>query len=185
MMSISSDDQDMENVWVGRRKLLAELSSKYLAIEKSNWLTTFAESISPSAMIPQHRLADLLDQVRRAQVSKCLYHNPSSSRPPSLFVDHMCDEHDFPLRPSVELSQSDGEVWFVDFSYNGKFLAASGQSNVVVIYDTHTFNVRHRLGEHHGSVVYVSWSPDNSKLITCCQDAKARLWDMSVSSSAS
>ena len=135
-------------------------------------------------MIPQHRLADLFDQVHRSQISKCLYHNPSSSRPPSLFVDHMCDQNDFPLRTSMELSQSDGEVWFVEFSHNGKFLAASGQSNTVIVYDTHTFDVRHRLGEHDRSVVYVSWSPDDSKLITCCQDAKARVWDITVSISA-
>ncbi|KAL9124354.1 MAG: hypothetical protein Q9217_006310 [Psora testacea] len=162
MVSESSEGQDMDTIWDSRQKLLAGLS----------------RFVSPSAMIPQHRLVDLLDQVHRAQVSKCLYHNPLSSRPPSLLVDHMCDQNEFPLRPSIELSQSDGEVWFVEFSHNGKFLAASGLSNTVLVYDTRTFDVRYRLGEHHRSVVYVSWSPDDSRLITCCQDAKARVWDM-------
>ena len=131
-------------------------------------------------MIPQHRLADLLDQVHQGQISKCLYHNPPSSRPPSLFVDHLCDQNDFPLRNSIELSQSDGEIWFVDFSHNGKFLAACGESRTVIIYDMGTFDVRHRLSEHEKPVVYVSWHPDDSKLITCCQDSKARIWDMMV-----
>ena len=139
------------------------------------------EFISPSVMIPQHRLADLLTQVHQGQVSKCLYHNPSSSRPPSLFTDHICDQNDFPLRTSMELTQTDGEVWFVCFSHNGKYLAACGESRTVVIYDVPTFDVHHKLLEHDGHVVYVAWSPDDSRLITCCRDGKARIFDMRVS----
>ena len=139
--------------------------------------------ISPSIMIPQHRLAELLDQVHRGQVAKCLYHNPSVSRPASLFVDHMCDQNDFPLKASLELTQTDGEVWFVEFSHDGRFLAACGESRAVVIYDTRTFDVRHKLLEHTGHVVYLTWSPDDTKLITCCRDAKARIWDVAVSQS--
>ena len=132
-------------------------------------------------MIPPHRLADLLDQVHRGQISRCLYHNPANRRPPSLFVDHMCDQSDFPLRTSVELSQNEGEVWFVDFSHNGKYLAACGESRTVLVYETQSFDIRHKLLEHGSHVVYVTWSPDDSKLITCCRDAKARVWDMIVS----
>lgn len=148
-------------------------------------LTHGLEHISPSAMIPQHRLADLLDQVHSSQVTKCLYHNPPTTRPPSLFVDHICDQNDFPLRNSVELLQTNGEVWYVVFSHDGKYLAACGDSRAVVIYDTRTFEVRHKLFDHGNTVVFVSWSPDDSKLITCCKDAKARVWDMTVSWCAS
>ena len=69
----------------------------------------------------------------------------------------------------------------MDFSHNGKLLAACGESHTVVVYDTKTFDVRHKLLEHTNHVVYVTWSPDDTRLITCCRDAKARVWDMTVS----
>ena len=136
-------------------------------------------SISPSVMIPEHRLGTLLGQIKRSQISKCLYHNPSSA--PSLFIDHMCDRTQFPLQTIVELSQSEGEVWFVEFSHNGKKLAASGEDRTVVIYDTNTFQVRHTLREHTAGVVLVAWSPDDTKLITCSKDQTAKVWDMEAS----
>ena len=129
-------------------------------------------------MIPDHRLADLLDQIKQSQIAKCLYHNPSTS--PSLFTDHMCDRTQFPLQTAFELSQSEGEIYFVEFSHDGKRLAASGADTATVIYDTSTFQVRHTLREHNASVVQVAWSPNDTRLITCSQDNKARVWDANV-----
>jgi len=170
LVSNSSEDLEHRAQWdasqaKSRQKLLTELS----------------KCISPSVMIPQHRLAVLLDQAGKGQISRCLYHNPASMAISSLFSDHSCDDNQFPLRTFVELSQSEGEVWFVQFSHNGRYLAACGQSTTVVIYDTATFEVSHRLSDHKGSVVYLSWSPDDSKLITCSQDSKAKVWDVNVS----
>ncbi|KAL2037789.1 hypothetical protein N7G274_009514 [Stereocaulon virgatum] len=143
---------------------------------RQHLLQEISKSISPSVMIPEHRLAVLLDQIKQSQISKCLFHNPSSA--PSLFTDHMCDQRQFPLHTIVELNQSVGEVWCLEFSHNGKSLAACGADIAVVIYDTITFQVRHTLREHACEVVYVSWSPDDSKLITCSKDHTAKVWDM-------
>jgi WD repeat-containing protein 26 len=129
-------------------------------------------------MIPEHRLATLLDQLKQYQISKCLYHN--SSTPPSLFSDHMCDRNQFPLRNILELPVDTGEVWYVTFSHNGRRLAASGEHATVVIYDTSTFQVRHRLADHTNHVPYLAWSPDDSKLITCSHDHRAKVWDAEV-----
>ncbi|MCJ1424008.1 hypothetical protein MMC29_001895 [Sticta canariensis] len=138
-------------------------------------LQELSKSISPSVMIPEHRLAVLLNQLKQNQISKCLYHNSSTS--PSLFSDHMCDRGQFPLRTVLELSHNAGEVWFVAFSHNGHRLATSGQDSAVIIYDTSTFHVRFTLRAHTSHVAYVTWSPDDSKLITCSHDFKARVWD--------
>lgn len=129
-------------------------------------------------MIPNHRLAQLLDQVRLNQIRGCLYHNPAA--PLSLFTDHMCDRNQFPLRTSQILDQFEGEVWVVQFSHNGKYLATSGSTNSVVIYDTTNWTVRHRLNDHEGHVAYFTWSRDDSKIITCCGDRRARVWDTMV-----
>ncbi|CAL8582377.1 hypothetical protein XPA_008044 [Xanthoria parietina] len=138
-------------------------------------LQELSKSISPSVMIPEHRLADLLDQVKKNQISHCLYHNPSRS--PSLFADHVCDRSQFPLRTVLELGQNAGEVWAMEFSHDGKMLATSGQATDVLIYDTNTFQVLHRLIEHTDHVAYLAWSPDDRKLITCSHDKTARVWD--------
>ncbi len=129
-------------------------------------------------MIPDHRLAVLFDQIKQSQISKCLYHNPSTS--PSLFTDHMCDRTQFPLQTLIELKEADGEVYCVEFSHDGKRLAAGGGDNTVVIYDTSTFHVRQTLREHDAAVVLVSWSPDDSRIVTCSQDHTAKVWDTSV-----
>lgn len=128
-------------------------------------------------MIPDHRLAVLLDQIKQGQIAKCLYHNPSTT--PSLFTDHMCDRTQFPLQTAFELEHNH-EVYSVEFSHNGKRLAASDAGGVTVIYDTSTFEVRRALQGHTGPVVYVTWSPDDTRLITCSKDNKAKVWDASV-----
>lgn len=135
-------------------------------------------SIAPSVMIPKHRLAVLLDQVKQNQISRCLYHNPSSS--PSLFSDHMCDRSQFPLRTILELGQNAGEVWAMEFSHDGRRLATSGQATDVLIYETSTFQLLYRLTEHTDHVAALAWSPDDSRLITCSHDKTARVWDMLV-----
>lgn len=126
-------------------------------------------------MIPEHRLATLLDQLKQCKISKCLYHN--TSIPPSLFSDHVCDRNQFPLKDVLELNVNAGEIWFLQFSHNGRRLAASGERSTVVIYDTSTFQVRHTLTEHTKHVSYLAWSPDDSKLITCSHDHRAMVWD--------
>ena len=129
-------------------------------------------------MIPDHRLAVLLDQLKQTQISKCLYHNPTTS--PSLFSDHVCDRSQFPLQVVLTLPQND-EVYHLEFSHDGRRLAACGNDATVTIYDTLDFEVRYTLTEHTQKVTYVAWSPDDSKLITCSFDQTAKVWDASVS----
>ena len=166
-----------------RQTLLQELSRTIslppLSLKNSQ---NTVGSISPSVMIPDHRLAVLLDQIKKSQIAKCLYHNPASS--PSLFTDHICDRTQFPLQTAFELTQNNGEIYVVEFSHNGKRLAAGGATNgtdgMIVIYDTSTFQVRHTLREHTEPVVHLAWSPDDTRLITCSRDRKAKVWDTSV-----
>ncbi|OAX83082.1 hypothetical protein ACJ72_02570 [Emergomyces africanus] len=139
-------------------------------------LGDLSRSISPAVMIPDHRLAVLLDQVKQNQINQCLYHN--TAEPPSLYSDHQCDRSQFPLRTSLEIGDHTDEVWYLEFSHDGTKLATTGRENIVIIYDVATFSVLHRLTDHGGSVAYAAWSPDDSKLISCSQDYKARLWDV-------
>ena len=137
-----------------------------------------SESISPSVMIPDHRLATLLDQVTQSQISKCHYHNPTTS--PSLFSNHLCDRSQFPLQTIHQLTQS-SEIWFLEFSHDGTKLATCGKENFIVIYETANFHELHKLSEHSHQVTNLAWSPDDSYLITCSHDRTAKIWDSLVS----
>jgi len=130
-------------------------------------------------MVPEHRLAVLLDLVKRNQIFDCLYHNTAKS--PSLYSDHSCDPSLFPRRTLLELSQHSDEVWFLEFSHDGTMLATASKDRTVIIYNTTSFEVLHRLSEHEGAVTYVTWSPDGSKLVSCSMDHRAKLWDVAVS----
>ncbi|KAE8349677.1 WD40-repeat-containing domain protein [Aspergillus coremiiformis] len=147
-----------------------------ISSSRERLLSELSKSISPSVMIPDNRLAILLDHVKQNQINQCLYHNTAS--PPSLYSDHMCDRADFPLRPGIELSQHSDEVWYCQFSHDGTKLATAGRDHSVIIYDTNTFTVLHKLMEHDEGVAHACWSPDDSKLITCSQDNKARVWNV-------
>jgi WD40 repeat protein len=131
-------------------------------------------------MIPEHRLANLLDQVKNSWISNCLYHNTEAS--PSLYVDHSCDREDFPLKAVVELSNHKDEVWFLKYSNDGTMLATTSKDNSIVIYETETYKPIHNLDEHDAGVCYIEWSPDDSKIITCCSatECSARIWDIKV-----
>ncbi len=130
-------------------------------------------------MIPEHRLAILLQQVKQAQISNCIYHNTETS--PSLYSDHQCDRNNFPLRVVLELDRHTGEVWHIQFSHDGSKLATCGQDGTAIIYDVPSFDVLHTLGEHEAGVCSVSWSPDDSMIVTCSIDHRARLWNTHVS----
>lgn len=139
-------------------------------------LQDLSRSIAPSVMIREHRLAELFDQVKQAQINSCLYHN--TSIPPSLYSDHMCSRDGFPLRTLTLLEGHTDEVFHVRFSPDGTKLASASMDKTAIIYDTSTFSILHRLKEHGKEVTSVAWSPDNSKLITCSKDSKARVWDV-------
>ncbi|KAK8187225.1 WD repeat-containing protein 26 [Phyllosticta capitalensis] len=166
IMCQSAEDLKVQAQWDGaagesRSRLLSELS----------------RSISPNVMIPERRLAVLLDQVKDHWVANCLYHNTSAS--PSLYLDHMCEREDFPLAAVLELRHHVDEVWFLRFSNDGSMLATTGRDQRVVVYDTSDYHEKFILKGHEAGVCYIAWSPDDKRLISCSKDNSAKMWDTS------
>ncbi|KAF2105662.1 WD repeat-containing protein 26 [Lophiotrema nucula] len=145
---------------------------------RSELLSELSKSISPSVMIPEHRLAILLDQVKQGWISNCAYHNTAAS--PSLYIDHICEREDFPLEPKIDLRNHKNEVWYLKYSNDGTKLASTSKDRTVVIYETTNYKPLHILEEHDAGVTHVAWSPDDTKVITCCaqQECSARIWDV-------
>ncbi|KAF4445577.1 hypothetical protein F53441_10709 [Fusarium austroafricanum] len=137
-------------------------------------LSELSKCISPSVMLPENRLAVLLEQVKQSQIDTCLYHTEALS--PSLYSDHFCDRRNFPTEVALELSDMSEEIWQVQFSHDGSKIAACGASEQVMIWDTHTFKVLEVLGGHEGGVGNIAFSPDDSLILCCSRDGHARLW---------
>lgn len=137
-------------------------------------------------MIPENRLAVLLEQVKQSQISNCLYHNTADS--PSLYSDHMCNRENFPLKTMLKLANHSGEVWEVKFSNDGRRLASCGSDGFTVIYDIQTWAILWQLstvGSEPGTtngVCSIAWSPDDTRIVTCGQDKVAKIWNSLVSS---
>ncbi|KAK8058762.1 WD domain-containing protein [Apiospora phragmitis] len=98
VMCDSPDDIKLKAEWDGaygrsREILLSELS----------------RCISPSVMLPEHRLAVLLHQVKHNQINMCMYHSNAKS-PPS-YADHLCDRRRFPTENIIDIDDHQGEVW--------------------------------------------------------------------------
>lgn len=138
-------------------------------------LSELSKCISPSVMLPEHRLAVLLHQVKQNQIGMCMYHSSADS--PSLYSDHICDRRHFPTENIIELDDHSGEVWQVAFSHDGTKLASCGGDKQVIIWEVPSFKVLLTLKDHDQGVGNVAWSWDDSMLVTCCQDKYARLWN--------
>lgn len=146
-------------------------------------------------MVPEHRLATLLDEVKEIQIKRCIYHNTTES--PSLYHDHMCAPSTFPSYQSKVLRAHHDEVWHIQFSPDGSRFATSSKDSTAIIWDAtvskpcfsfttvilmqfQTFEPIHHLKGHNGAILLVSWSPDGNKLITCSSDRTAKVWDTQV-----
>ncbi|RHZ47855.1 hypothetical protein Glove_566g10 [Diversispora epigaea] len=165
IMYSNAEDLKLKAEWDGangtsRQKLLLELQ-KY---------------ISPSIMVPEHRLETLLEQATTLQRISCLYHNTDEYI--SLYSDHECDRSQFPSVTTHIFKQHSDEVWYVAFSNNGKFLASASRDKTAIIWSIETKNSVHILKDHSDCVSFLSWSPDDTKILTCGQDNEIRLWSV-------
>ncbi|RPA72278.1 WD domain-containing protein [Ascobolus immersus RN42] len=143
---------------------------------RSVLLSELSRYISPTSLVPEHRLATILHQMREAQLAKCPYHN--SKEPPSLYSDHQFETDNFPCFNSETLYGHDGEVWHLAFSHDGERLVSVGTDTNVLIWNTETFRCEMKLQGHSKEIFYACWSPDDSKILTSSDDNSIRIWDV-------
>ncbi|KAF9052998.1 WD40 repeat-like protein [Panaeolus papilionaceus] len=142
----------------------------------------------PSAvMIPQRRFAALLDQSRVYQRNQCLYHNtPIEADHFSLYSDHHCNSYDFPSVTTTILDEHKDEVWNIEWSHDGAYLASASRDRSAIIWhrgksladpsSAGEWSVVHQLKEHPYPVGCLAWSLDDKILLTC-SDNIIKLWN--------
>ena len=74
------------------------------------------------------------------------------------------------------------EVWHLQFSHDGTKLASASKDGTAIIWEIsglRDLRPLHVLDCHTLPLAFVSWSPDDTYLITCGSD-KVKLWDTSA-----
>ncbi|WWC87896.1 uncharacterized protein L201_002795 [Kwoniella dendrophila CBS 6074] len=146
--------------------------------------------ISPQIMVPSRRLATLFDQARRHQQLSCLYHEEPDTI--SLYNDHRCESGQFPSVTTHVLADHTDEVWRIEWSPDGLFLASAGKDKTVVIWQLkitpkegggsqYSVAPFQQLKEHTDPVEAMAWSPDGNTLITAA-DKNIYIWDVKTGS---
>lgn len=83
-------------------------------------------------MIPSRRLESLLNQAQTSQRKACLYHN--SKDPFTLYSDHDCGKSTFPGVTTNILTEHEDEVWNIEWSHDGRFLASGGSDKLAIVW---------------------------------------------------
>ncbi|KAK4787852.1 hypothetical protein SAY86_011685 [Trapa natans] len=165
---------------------------KFVHVDSSNFSTTRAKSrakllaelqklLPPHVMIPDRRLEHLVEQALILQRDTCMFHN-SEDNVMSLYKDHQCGRDQIPSRTLQVLEAHNDEVWFLQFSHDGKCLASASNDRTTIIWevDSHgDLSVKHKLSGHQKPVSSMSWSPDDSQILTCGVEENVRRWDAS------
>ncbi|GAB2281871.1 hypothetical protein Dimus_016433 [Dionaea muscipula] len=152
-----------ENVVYGlRKKLLVEV-----------------ERLLPPVTVPERRLEHLVESAVAFQIDSCMFHN--SAKEVSLFEDHSCGRDQIPTQTVQILTEHKNEVWFVQFSNDGEYLASSSCDCTAIIWkvlEDGKLMLKHALKSHKNPVSFVAWSPDDAMLLTCGNAEVVKLWDV-------
>ncbi|KAG6543153.1 hypothetical protein Mapa_015402 [Marchantia paleacea] len=143
-------------------------------------LEELQELLPPSVMIPEKRLEHLVDQALTVQREACIFHN-SLDNALCLYTDHRCGRDKIPTKTLQVLSAHEDEVWFLQFSHDGKYLASASKDLSAIIWEVvrdDYVRVKYTLKGHTKAVSFVAWSPDDSMLLTCGNEEVVKLWDV-------
>ncbi|XP_038717534.1 WD repeat-containing protein WDS homolog [Tripterygium wilfordii] len=135
--------------------------------------------LPPPTVVPQRRLEHLVETAILAQMDSCLYHNTGDTV--SIYEDHCCSRDQIPTETVQILTEHKNEVWFVQFSNNGEYLASSSSDCTAIIWkvlEDGKLTMKHALRSHQNPVSFVAWSPDDTKLLTCGNVEVLKLWDV-------
>lgn len=142
-------------------------------------LRDLEKTLPPPCCLPDKRLEQLVETTVMAQIDSCLYHNFYGAV--SIYEDHCCDRDQIPTETIQILTEHKNEVWFVQFSNNGEYLASSSSDCSAIIWkvlEDGKLTLRHILRSHQSQVSFVAWSPDDTKLLTCGHAEVLKLWDV-------
>lgn len=158
---------------------LGKVDDAVIIESRKNLLSEMEKLLPPPLTLPERRLEHLVEMAVSGQIDSCIYHN--SFDPVSLYDDHRCGRDQIPTETIQILTDHKNEVWFVQFSNNGEYLASSSSDCTAIIWkvlEDGKLTLKHTLRSHNNPVSFVSWSPDDTMLLTCGNVEVLKLWDV-------
>lgn len=162
----------------GADELKEVLNSKGIG-SRTVLLSSLEEFLSPSVMIPPHRLATLLHKVSEYEKSVANYYVSDDKSNHTLYRDYVDKRENFPIRSSHILAKHTDEVWHVSFSHDGKKMTSASKDSTIIVWDTATFDPETCmvLKAHEKGVLAVEWSPDDNFFVSTASDHQVMLWN--------
>uniref|UniRef100_A0A1J3JVD0 WD repeat-containing protein 26 n=1 Tax=Noccaea caerulescens TaxID=107243 RepID=A0A1J3JVD0_NOCCA len=147
---------------------------------RSKVLEELQNLLPASVMIPEKRLEYLVENSLHIQRDSCVFHNTLDSDL-SLFSDHQCGKHQIPSQTVQILESHTDEVWFLQFSHNGKYLASSSKDQTAIIWEINAdghITLKQTLSGHQKPVIAILWSHDDRQVLTCGAEEVIKRWDV-------
>jgi len=141
-------------------------------------LTRLYKLMKPTVMLPEGRLEVLLQRILKIQKEDAMFpYSVQSSM--SLLEDLQFSRKKLPTKCRYTLTDHLDEVWFVQFSHDGKRLASASKDQTVRIWDMESSPpfCMLQLEGHTEPLSFLAWSADDSMLLSCGNDKLVRLWD--------
>ncbi|KAK9282019.1 hypothetical protein L1049_004930 [Liquidambar formosana] len=158
---------------------LAKIDDNVICQLRKRLLSDMERFLPPPISLPENRLEHLVEMAVTAQIDSCMYHNSFGAV--SLYEDHCCGRDQIPTETIQILTDHKNEVWFVQFSNNGEYLASASSDCTAIIWkvlEDDKVTLKHTLRSHQNAVSFVAWSPDDTKLLTCGNMEVLKLWDV-------
>lgn len=148
-------------------------------------LQKLQEYIPSNELLQENRLENLLCQTIEYQKRVTMFPYTQQNRV-SLLEDMVYCKDRVPRKVLHCLEGHADEVWFVQFSHKGELLASASKDAYVIIWKIgQLLNgecgkadvMLHKLQGHSETLCFLSWSPDDRKLLSCGSDHTLRMWD--------
>jgi len=142
-------------------------------------LVSLKSFLPPSVLLPPRRLQTLTQQALHHQMEHCVRYNRVEPWA-DLLQDCVATEERIPQVTLARLDHHLDEVWFVQFSHDGKMLASASKDKTIAVWTLeeerpHVIKV---LAGHEDSVSFLAWSHDDSRMLSCGNDLAIKLWDV-------
>ncbi|KAL6982544.1 hypothetical protein U1Q18_040994 [Sarracenia purpurea var. burkii] len=115
-----------------KEMVLGKVDDEFVLESRKNLLKEIEKLLPPPLTLPERRLEHLVEMAVNGQLNSCLYHNSFDTV--SLYEDHRCGRDQIPTETIQILTDHKNEVWFVQFSNNGEFLASSSRDCTAIIW---------------------------------------------------
>jgi len=145
-------------------------------------LKKIMQQIDEHAATPESRLDTLLIQGLENQILRTPFRY-AEKRCFSLLRDHDCEDVKIPTQSLHILDAHTDEVWHLAFSNKGKSLATASKDGTVIIWEhleQEKIEFKTLIG-HSGPVMFVTWSPDDARVLSSSVTHRIKLWSVKTS----